>query len=200
MEHTNMEHSTHVIFTEYDWNTFMKGTEYSLCTESYSQKYPTLGNYENMYGFTKELLMKFIEIAHEKEGISYQTCLNDIITTLLNGNRYASDIIYKMTDVIRSLVEKGATFPESILFENRYSEIISIEDETVDYKIRGELIDTFHDLIDVSKYADWKNIKAHYYCEDYSIKNDGIERFCCLKYYSEQLRTTYPNDEDDKSF
>ena len=177
----------------------MKGTEISLSTDSYSELYPTLQNYENTYGFNKELLMKFIQNAFEKEGISYQTCLNDIITAFLNGNRYSNDIIYKMTDVIYSLVEKGAVFPESKLFEKRYTEVVSIEDEIVDYKIRGLLIDEFYSILDVSKYADWTSIKA-YLCDYYSIKNDGNERLSCLKYYSKHLKSTYPNVEDDKSF
>jgi hypothetical protein len=197
----------HLIFKEYDWDTFQKANLEMFCTEFFSEDYPLLGEYIDEYGLNKDLLLKFIEKAINIEGKTYQNCLDDIICFTLDGARYSHEVIYYIVDSIQYLLQKGAIFSEEKIFLPRYKSINSnnnikptYEDEIYDYHVRGKLLDEFHYKMNLTKYIDWSQIPAKYW-EDYKTNEITDEkRFSYLKYCSKYLCSTYPNVNDFKGY
>ena len=197
-----MDHSNHPIFSEYDWETFTKAVSEMNSTEFYGETYPILSDYIDNYGWNKDIIIKFIIQAYQEESISYQKCLDDIIDYLLIGCRYAKDEIESDYSANEYLLERGAIIPEFKLLNPRYENESyavngdALESETYDYHIRGLLIDKFHDKMPhIDTYCDWSSIKSCYweYIEDY----ENTSRLRYLKFCSEYLKTTFPNEDDN---
>jgi hypothetical protein len=93
-------------------------------------------------------------------------------------------------------MKKGATFPTHLLFDSE-SEDFDVDEEFYSYDIRGTILDNFGEKLklDVSEYADWKNIEAKNF-EEQEISNEDLNdddfmeivRMEHLKYLSEYLQ------------
>ena len=175
------------------------------CTEFFSETYPLLGEYIDEYGFTQDLVIKFIEKAINNEGKNYQNCLNDLINIILDGARYSLEGFDDVIKCIKYLLLKDCIFPEEKIFDARYKITYNskekikptYEDEIFDYHIRGKLIDNFHSNMNIIDNINWSQISAKYW-EDLDNKNEITDekRYSYLKYCSEYLANTYPNIDD----
>lgn len=198
------------ILLKYNWETFISAIQYMNSHWNFwnDEKYDLLSKFINKFGYTKELLMSFINKAHQEEKISYQRCLDDILSSVLNNSaRYSNecDSLNEIFPAIYFLLDKGANFPDSKLLEKRYNdEKYGLEDEIYDYHIRGLLIDEFHHYLpNIGNYYDWCSITP---CDwEYTEEDEEIEisRLRYLKYCSKYLQNKYMNkqkllDENNK--
>ena len=188
--------SNHAIFAEYDWKTFLRACTEMNSTEFYRETYPLLGEYCDQFGTLSALYETFLQKAVTQEGYSYQQCLEDMVNMLLEGNRYACEGIHDIYPAMETCLQQGATFPQDKLFSRTYDESTSLEDETADYRVRAELLDQFHKVIDTTLFADWSAIVACDWESQETPQNQDVNRFQHLKSLSTYLLTTYPNPKD----
>lgn len=197
------------IFTEYSWNDF-KVASVNMYSSNDFTDFPLFGKYVDENGYSVEFQKKFIEKAVNEESKTYQECLDDYIQMLLEGCRYSHEFCdEQLKKVLKYLMSKGAVFPYDELFSSRYEsykkynpeedfskEDWTIDDEIINYRTRGTLIDLFIDSIDPLSYADWNSIKAtsDFYESDNPIEEDRLKY---LKYNSKELLKRYPCDGDE---
>jgi hypothetical protein len=201
-----MSKTNHLIFEEYNWDTFLKANLEMNSTEFFSETYPLFGKYIDDYGFNNKLVIKFIEKAVNTEGKTYQNCLDDIISNTLDGARYSHEGIFVINDCINYLLKKGTIFSEEKIFQPRYKSNLNYsikptyEDEIFDYHVRGKLLDAFHTEINVMKYVDWSQIPAKYW-ETYNTNEiTDVKRYSYLKFCSRYLYDSFPNVNDSNGY
>lgn len=192
-----------VLLLKYKWKKFMAAILEMNSTEFFAETYPALGKYIDKHGVTASIYFSFIDQAVKKEGLTYQQCLDDIITNLIDGHRYALEGIEIVLDVIKFLItDKNCTFPEEKLFTKHYDsdssdlEDIILEDEVADHHIRAVLINTFSEHINFLKYANWTEIEACYWEFLDSEENTHINWLKNIKSCTKYLLETYPNTND----
>lgn len=188
--------SNHAIFTQYDWETVLLAMGEMNATEFYGETYPLVEDYCHEFGITSVFYETFLQKAVYQEGYSYQRCLKDMVNMLLEDNRYACEGIENIYPAIETCLKNGATFPQDKLFGRKYNESVSLEDETVDYKVRATLLDRFHKVMDVTQLTDWSAIEACHWEDQETPQNHDVNRFQHLKSLSTYLLATYPNPKD----
>ena len=189
------------ILSEYNWDTFISAIKYMNSHWSFwdDKNYYLLSNFIHKFGYTKELLMSFINKAHQEENISYQKCLDDILSSVLNKSaRYSNecDSLNEIFPVIYFLLDKGANFPDSKLLEKRYKDEkkYGLEDEIYDYRIRGILIDEFYRYLpNIGNYYDWDSITPCYW--EFAEEDIEISRLRHLMFCSKYLQNKYMNKQ-----
>lgn len=81
----------------------------------------------------------------------------------MDGSRYSYELLDIIIEVINYLLEKNTIFPEQMILNSRYDidlKIATLEDEVVDYHVRGKFIDSFNENINIDSYCNWLNIVA----------------------------------------
>jgi hypothetical protein len=206
----------HEIFVEYDWKTFMDSCSEMFSTEFYGCEYPLFQDYIDSYGLKPQTFIEFIEkVISEtitgEENIQYQKCLDDIIDICLEHSRYSKECIPGLiSSVIHYLLAKETSFPFHKLFVSTYIDEnnsdnsnnsdsdteykITLQDEIVNYRVRGIFIDEFYTKIPIDSY-NWSNIVALDEAKIDLTSSDFTDetRLGCLKFKSKYLRTTYIN-------
>lgn len=188
--------STHAIFTEYDWDTFMSACETMNSTEFYRETYPLLGEYCDEFGITPVFYETFLQKALAEGTYTYQDCLTDMVNMLLEGNRYACEGIENIYPAMETCLKNGARFPEvDQLFLHPTDS--TLEDAVADHHVRAALMDRFHEAMDATQtQSDWSAIEA---CDWEGLEdpqNTMTNRARNLKSRSTYLLTTYPNPTD----
>ncbi len=194
----------HPIFTEYDWKKFIKGIiAFNQDERDWEEKYPLIADYNDNFDLD-QLYTKFVIKAVNEENIPYQQCLEDLITTLLDGSRNADEGIEDVFSAIQLCLDNGAKFPQERLFNRRDDEENTDFVETVsEYHVRGKIIDEYHQIIDCNKFANWSEIEAKY-AEDITDEDDysgptDINLLRSLKSFSNYLLEMFPNPKDEPS-
>lgn len=188
--------STHPIFTEYDWDTFMSACKTMNSTEFYRETFPLLGEYCDEFGITPVLYETFLQKAVAQEKHTYQDCLTDMVDMLLEGNRYACEGIENIYPAMETCLTNGARFPEVDQLFLHQSTDAAIEEEVVDHRVRAALMDRFHEAMEATPFIDWSAIEA---CDWEGLEdpqNTMTNRARNLKSRSTYLLTTYPHPHD----
>ena len=131
------------------------------------------------------------------KGLDPHEGLNEFIYTLIDGYKHAYLMKDDMYHIFKIFINKGAKPNLSLLFDPNYSHINKIElleDEVINYNVRGMIIDILSKIIklDVSYYGKWKSIRE---MNLYNIlnfcRNIDYEtgRLMILKYNSKYLQT-----------
>jgi len=149
-----------------------------------------------------DYIVKFVDKAiHDNENLD--KCLELLIKIIFQNT---NECMYFDECLIIRLLDAGANFQIDKLFNPEYSNdsynvyilgigtikrYITLYDETLSYPLRGKLIDLLmkRNLIDINKYADWKNVEAK--DMDKYEKYDKVKenrRLEILKYYSDGLK------------
>jgi hypothetical protein len=188
---------THAIFASYDWATFLAACEEMLSTEFYAESYPLLGEYCDAAGCTPALYAAFTRKALD-QGLPPQQCLDDLVSMLLGGCRYAREGVAAALGGIQACLALGAAFPLSRLLAPRYApdEGASLEDEVADYDARAALVDHLHAVVDLASFADWAALEA---CDWEDLGDDSdrdSSRLRYLKSLSSHLLEAFPNPND----
>lgn len=131
------------------------------------------------------------------KGLNPQEGFNGFIYALVDGYKYAYLMKEDMYHIFKIFINKGAKPNLSLLFNPNYSYINKIkflEDEIVNYNVRGMIIDILSEIIklDVTRYGNWKSIKSlNLYSIINSKSNIDYEtgRLMILKYNSKYLQT-----------
>jgi len=149
-----------------------------------------------------DYIVKFVDKAiHDNENLD--KCLELLIKIIFQNT---NECMYFDECLINRLLDAGANFQIDKLFNPEYSNdsynvyvpgigtikrYITLYDETLSYPLRGKLIDLLmkRNLIDINKYADWKDVEAKDI--DKYEKYDKVtenRRYEILKFYSEGLK------------
>lgn len=187
----------HEIFTAYDWGTFLAACEEMLSSEYFAESYPLLGEYCDAVGCSPALYATFTRKALDL-GVPPQRCLDDLVSMLLGGCRYARAGVEDALGGVRMCLALGAVFPLSRLLAPRYApdEGASLEDEVADYDARAALVDHLHAALDLAPFADWAALEA---CDWEDLGDDSdrdSSRLRYLKSLSSHLLEAFPNPND----
>ena len=131
------------------------------------------------------------------KGLDPHEGLNGFIYTLIDGYKHAYLMKDDMYHIFKIFINKGAKPNLSLLFTPNYSHINKIElleDEIINYNVRGMIIDILSKIIklDVTYYGKWKSIREmNLYNIINSSRNINYEtgRLMILKYNSKYLQT-----------
>jgi hypothetical protein len=139
------------------WSTFFSAFIEGLNTEDFDKSYPKyykiLDKYNN-YSIIKTMITKY--------NLDPNEGLDEYIHALCyDGTRYADDGLDFR--IIKFFIEKGAEFPTDLLFDTEPDMFdYDVDEEFSSYDIRARILDNLGKelKLDVSRYADWKNIEA----------------------------------------
>ena len=179
-----------------NFNEYFQALSLAMSSPDYNSTYP---NYEKFLDENHD--GDLIIIKHLLTTENAQQGLDGFIETCLKGHRYACEFL--LDEMIVPFLEMGAKPNIDRLFLPIYD---NLDDEIPEYKVRGKLIDAITgtkyqcsyytqtvlvpfscaNFIDVSKYGDWKSIKA----AEWQGTNDDFERtrLSELKYHSAYLQ------------
>ena len=196
-----MNSTTHSIFQEYTWGNFKDAYLESNTNEYFGKKYPLFKSYFDLNTSSlKEMIRTFINKAVSKEKKTYQDCLDDLLTCVLDGARYAYDGLDDAMDCMEFLYLKGIRFDETKLLKPRHSvdqlSTCCWEDEIFDYPIRGQLLDRFYFLPFIDVYTDWTNVQAQDWEDmyEYPITEEALNAY--LNHCSQYLIESFPHSND----
>ena len=154
---TSMEEKETGDYPFKSWGTFIQAFNTGLNTEFFEEEYPKYGKILDKYS-NYDIIRTMVK----KYNLDVDDGLYDYIYTLCyTGVRYA-DAGYD-PGIINFFIQKGAKFPIDLLFDSESDYFNSdVEEEFYSYNIRGTILDNFGKKLqlDVSEYADWKNIEA----------------------------------------
>lgn len=172
----------------YSWQTFCNALLEINNTEFYMETYPEIYDLIQEEDFSK-IVKRAITHAIQSEKIDPTQALNDYLTTLLDGSRYALEDPKTIAEAIEELLKAGAIFPYERLFKQRYATEEDLrEDEIIDYEVRGYIIDILKPEC-AKDYANWSCLEGTYW-EDMDIDIDFQDyRFRYLKHCSKYLQT-----------
>jgi hypothetical protein len=131
------------------------------------------------------------------KGLNPQEGFNGFIYTLIDGYKHAYLMKDDMYHIFKIFINRGAKPNLSLLFNSNYSHIDKIEfleDEIINYNVRGMIIDTLSKImpLDVTRFGKWRSIREmNLYSIINSEQNIDYEtgRLMILKYNSKYLQT-----------
>jgi hypothetical protein len=190
-------------FKNTNWAYFINGFKSMHNDEEYDKKFPLyaeeLMKYDTIYLF---LVLAVDSALEKRESIQY--IIETFIQAILNDNPLVYENFDNYIDIIIYMIDLGATFPIELLFRRKYKDDfkVSIIEETSDYSIRGNLIDSLIDKPGIKEYIDFiPNTIDDFTWHDIPTKSpktideeDGLNpvsdlnRYSVLKYYSEYLK------------
>lgn len=190
-------------FKSTNWAYFINAFKAMHNDEEYDKKFPLytgeISKFDDIYLF----LVLAVDSALEKRE-SLQYIIESFTQAILNDNPLIHENFNIYVDIINYMIGLGAIFPIELLFRRKYEDDfkISILEETSDYKVRGDLIDSLIDKPGVKEYIDfvpntidditWDDIPSKspktIHDEDGINPVSDLHRFSVLKYYSEYLK------------
>jgi ribosomal protein L30E len=172
------------------------------------------------YNNTKEVLYNYIKIF-----IKYGVNLNieSIFTSNLSDIDFFHDVkrYYESRGKLLDVISQVCKSSEYILnIETTFKYLSDVETNSDINKIIVDYLYITDFKKEINKYADWSNINATKYTIDMLVKNLNIDAdtyneydylpndfklkdidiFKTIKYYSNYLRETFPNPNDDNSY
>ncbi len=167
------------------WNGYFTALTEHLSTEYYGETYPL---YQEQHESVDNVDVKIVDRLL-KDGLDPQEGLDGFIEAVLDGSRYAAEFD-DMGRIITLFLRSGATPNMNRLFQLRYPEEDSFEDEIQEYEVRGILIDLLSKYVDTSLY-NWASIDAtHWEDIDEEVIEEDYQKACymMLKHSSGYLR------------
>jgi hypothetical protein len=187
-----------------NWNDFYNAlTDYLIIGSNSSTDIYEYPEYARHQSYNNTIDIQIISELLDS-GLSPQEGLDGFIDTIIygmsNGASIVDDMGYDYPTILKMFIDKGAVPKLDVLFTRTYkSERVTFEDEVNNYSTRGCLIDALakaYPGLDLSKYADWKSIKATYLTDfDKDLQRgydwDEKHRMMYLKHSSWHIQEIY---------